>query len=411
MNGEDLRSLANRAEGIHGRADSRLTEVHARIATARRRRATEAVAGTSAAVLALVVGVVLLAGPAAQKKGEGPLPPADTETPARIARKIVYSDTLTAVPHRGDTPLSRVATVHVGDREVRIDQVLRTVQGWALKVTDAGAVYAKDDHTVWLTDGGEPKRIAEQACVDTTQDAGLAAGNAGPWAAWFDCSPASRGADLVVFDTVARREVVRHTVPSCRGRDPRWPAHKCSLKEVVGDHVYFSVLFDPARDVRRDFVLDVASDAVAVTPTGSLAQDIDSHPRGLIIGDDPETGVRTTGVGQLFRVVGTRLVPELNVDSEPVLARATFDTKTRGTVRLRLPRGYDVARNDPTADPPFFTLFEWLDDDTVVLVEGNTGTHVGDIVTCHLSGGRCEITVEAPRGEVTRIVVNDHLPG
>lgn len=409
MNGEDLRSLASRADGVNGRAETRLTEVHTRIATARRRRAVGAVAGTSAAVLALVVGAVLVSGPTGHEKGDGPLPPA--ETPAKIARKIVYSDTLSSVPHKGDLPLLRVATVHVGDREARIDQVLHTVQGWALVATDAGAVYARDDQTVWMTDGGEPHRIAERACVDTTQASGLAAGTGGPWVVWFDCSSASRGADLVVFDTVAGREVARHTVPSCRGRKAEWPAHKCEPELVVGDHVYFRVLVDAARDVRRGFVLDATSDELVPATPAALAGDIDSHPRGLVIGADRQTGIATTGLGQVFRVVGARLVPVVDSDSEPVLARAVFDTATGRAVQLRLPEGYRARRSDATDDPPFFFMSGWLDDDTVALVRGNTSTHLGDILVCHLSDGRCRVAVEAPHVDATRIVAGVQLPG
>lgn len=412
MNGEDLRSLGSRADTVRGRPETRLAEVHARIGAARRRRAVEAVAGTSVAVVALVVGVALLAGPAGQRKGNEPPPPANSHTPApKAVRKIVYSDDLVSIPHRGDTPLGRVGTIHVGDREVRIDQVLRTVQGWALRVTDAGAVYAKDDHSVWLTDGGEPQRIAVQACVDTTQYAGLATDNVGPWAVWFDCSPASQGRDLVVFDTVAGREVARHTVPSCRGRDPAWPAYKCELQGVVGEHVYFSVLVDANRDVRREHVFDVARDEVVAAGPTTYAEDLGSHPRGLVIGDDVPTGARTTGVEQVFRVVGSRLVPVRNSDLSEFDGTAAFDTGTGAAVRLRLPSGYHPRRADPTDDPPFFVLFEWLDDDTVALVRGNTSTHGGDILVCHLSGGPCEVAVEAPNGDATRIVVGGQLPG
>lgn len=411
MNGEDLRFLANRAEGIHGRADSRLAEVHARIATARRRRATEAVAGTSAAVLALVVGVVLLTGPAAQKKGEGPLPPADTETPAKIVRKIVYSDEQVPIPHRARTPLGRVVTIQVGDRQVRIDQVVRTVSSWALRVTDGGAVYAMDDHSVWLTDGGEPRRIAEQACVDTTQYAGIAAGNAGPWAVWFDCSPESQGRDLVVFDTASGREVVRHAVPDCRGRVPAWPANKCAPLDIVGEHVYFSVLRHPATDDSVEFVLDVPSDEVVRARRTTFAEDIDSHPRGLVIGDDIRSGFRSTGLRQVLRVVGRRLVPVLDMDADAPLPAETFDTATGRAVQLRLPDGYRAVRADPTDDPPFFVLFEWLDDDTVALARGNTSTHYGDILVCHLSDGRCEVAVKAPPGDAIRIVAHTEPPG
>jgi hypothetical protein len=412
MNGEDLRFLANRAEGVHGRPESRLTEVHARIRSVRRRRAAEAVGGACVVVLAVVVGVAALTGPGGDEKDDGPIPPASTRTPtAKAVRQIVYSDDLSSIPHRGDTPLSRVGIVHVGDREVRIDQVLRTVQRWALRVTDAGAVYAKDDGTVWLTDGGAPQRIAENACVDTTQYGGLATGNAGPWAVWFDCSPASRGADLVVFDTGSGREAARTSIPACRGRLASWPAYKCSPSDVIGGHVYFTAVVDDATDAQRAFVLDVATNELVRATPGTYARDIDANPRGLVIGDDRRTGYRTTGTDQQFLVRGSRLVAEMNVDSEQFPARAMFDTGTGRPVHLRLPDGYHPRRSDPTDDPPFFVLFEWLDNDTVALARGNTGTHYGDILVCHLSAGPCEVAVKAPGGTATRIVAGSHLPG
>jgi hypothetical protein len=411
MNGEDLRFLASRAEHVHGRADNRLAEVHARIAHARRRRAVEAVTGTSAAVLALVIGVVLVAGPVGPKKGDGPIPPITSEAPAKAVRKIIYSDNQVNIRHRAPTPLFRVVTIQVGDREVRIDQVARTVSSWALRVTDGGAVYAKDDRTVWLTDGGEPRRIAARACVDTTQADGLAAGNAGPWAVWFDCSAASRGADLVVYDTVAGQEVARHSVPECRGRSRAWPAARCSLSDVVGEHVYFSALVDPAGDVSRGFVLDVASDTVVATTPATYAEDIAGNPRGLVIGNDLQSGVRSSGLQQVFRAVGPRLLPVADSDLSQFATTSGFDTATGAEVRLRLPEGYHAVRNDPTDDPPFFVLFEWLDDDTVALARGNTGTHFGDILVCHLSDGRCAVAVAAPRGDATRIVAHLWPPG
>jgi hypothetical protein len=131
----------------------------------------------------------------------------------------------------------------------------------------------------------------------------------------------------------------------------------------------------------------------------------------LVVGTDVQSGIRTTGVGLVFRVVGPRLVPVRNSDQSEFVGAAAFDTGTGNAVRLRLPSGYRAVRSDATDDPPFFVLFEWLDDDTVALTRGNTSTHAGDIVVCHLSGGRCEVAVAAPRGDATRIVANGQLPG
>jgi hypothetical protein len=131
----------------------------------------------------------------------------------------------------------------------------------------------------------------------------------------------------------------------------------------------------------------------------------------LVIGDDRRTGLRTTGIGQDFRVVGSRLVPVLDVDGESSLARTTFITTSSDAVQLRLPSGYRAARSDSADDPPYFTLFEWVDDDTVALARGNTRTHYGDILVCHLPEGRCDVAVEAPQGDAIRLVVGGHLPG
>ena len=84
MNGEDLKSLGARAETVRGRADQRLAEVHARITSTRRRRAVQAAAGASAAIVALVIGIAILTGTAGPNKRNAtasPRPPghADVE--------------------------------------------------------------------------------------------------------------------------------------------------------------------------------------------------------------------------------------------------------------------------------------------------------------------------------------------
>jgi hypothetical protein len=247
--------------------------------------------------------------------------------------------------------------------------------------------------------------------VDTVNPSGLAAGNAGPLAVWFDCSAASQGRDLVVFDTVAGREVARHAIARCRGRDAAWPALKCQVRAVIGEHVYVDVILDERTDVRRHLVLDVGSDAVVAAAPGALAQDIDSHPRGLVIGDDLETGARSSGVPQVFRVVGPELVPVRDSSRSDFVPTSAFDTGTGDAIQLRLPRGYRAERSDATDDPPFFVMFEWLDDGTVALARGNTSTNFGDILVCHLADGRCEVAVKAPRGDAIRIVAHLSPPG
>jgi hypothetical protein len=417
MNGEDLKYLAHRAEAVRGRPDQRLAEVHARIRSARRRRAVEAIAGTSAAVLAIVVGIAVLTGPTApNNKHNPPPPPANSDTPAPerpTARKLVYSD-----GHGGGI----VRTLQVGDREVEIDQkVLMTHGGWSIVVTDAGAAYVKVNHSVWVTDGGRPQQIAHQACADTSGDhSGLAAGNAGTLVAWFDCSPASRG-DLVVFDTDLGHEVARHPDPSCRapGRGPLEGPYECVPDGVIGGHVYFGHVNRSGGLIEHQFRLDVTSGQVIPAGPAVYADDLRAHPRALVIGGSWSAGTPTDDTGAVvFHVVGSRLVPVIEFASDgPVRTRA-FDTATRQPVRFRLPAGYHP---DPAAGHvpgggyavgggDTFTPFEWLDDDTVALAQGDANW-VGDIITCHPSDGRCDLAVPWATHDRQRIAPGLGLPG
>lgn len=426
MNSEDLKFLASRAEPVRGRADQRLAEVHARIRSARRRRAAEAVAATSAAVLAIVVGIAVLTGPTAPNKHDPPPPPANSDTQApNPTRKIVYSDDLADGP-RPDAN-RRVRNLHVGDREVVIDQKLQTVRFWSMVVTDAGAVYTQVDHTVWFTDGGRPRQIAQQACADTSGDlpGGLATGNAGTLVAWFDCSPASRG-DLVVYDTSLGHEVARHAIPSCRAMEPATGRYECMPDAVIGEHVYFAHYNKAGRLIDHQFRVDVTSGQVIPAGPAVYADDLRIHPRALVIGDSWRAGTPTEAHsavhGAAFHVVGSRLVPVIfDQASEKYVRTRAFDTATGQPVRFHLPTGYHP---DPAAGfyvpgdsnsqalegSDRFTVFEWLDDDTVALGQGGINW-VGDIITCHLSDGRCDLAVKGPPHDRHRIAPGLALPG
>jgi hypothetical protein len=423
MNVEDLRDLADRADTVRGRPDQRLAEVHARIRSARRRRAVGAVAGTSAAVVAVVVGIAILTCPPASTKRNAPPPPANSDTPApSTTRKLVYSDDLRSRPVKtraGDfVPDIHVGTLQVGDRAVQIDQKVQMSHGgWTMVVTDAGAVYTKVDHTVWVTDGGRPQQIAQQVCADTSGDwRGLATGRAGPFVAWFDCSPASSG-DLVVYDTHLRHEVARQTVPSCR--TPGSGPYECVADALIGTHVYFGHINGSGRLVDHQFRLDVPSGQVIAAGPAVYADDLRTHPRALVVGDSWGAGTPTDDTGAVvFHAVGSRLVPVIfdPAADKDVRTRA-FDTATRQPVLLRLPAGYHP---DPAAGfhqpgellegTDTFTPFEWLDDDTVALAQGSINW-VGDILTCHLSDGRCELAVQEPPHDRHRIAPGLALPG
>ena len=77
---------------------------------------------------------------------------------------------------------------------------------------------------------------------------------------------------------------------------------------------------------------------------------------------------------------------------------------------MHLPRGYP-AHHDALGRGDF-SLFEWIDDNTVALV-GPSGWDdtpgYGDILTCRLSDGNCELAV--PGDGPVRVVPEIGLPG
>ena len=380
------------------------------------RRRIAAVLAAVAAVAVIALGGIVVG--SMQQQSQGPVDkPTKTDKDQRAVepqtRRIVWSDDLTELTPDNDTPETRVGTLHVGDHEVEIDQVLHSVRFWSMFVTDAGAVYAQDDQSVWFTDGGRPRKIASQACAISAGDyesLGLATGNAGPLVAWFDCAPASRG-DLVVYDTSAGREVARHPVPSCEAvfEPPSLPSSRsaCMPDAVVGQHVYFGHFDDEKQLVEHQFQFDVTSGQVHRAGQRAYLDDLRTQPRTLVIGDTWQTGTPTEANGVYFRPVGSRLVP-VNVgntmedDDAPTRA---FDTTTGQPVRLRLPSDYRPPSSDVGTS---FTIFEWLDDDTVALAQGGFSV-VGDIITCQISDGRCRLAAEpSSRGG---IVPSLPLPG
>ena len=220
-------------------------------------------------------------------------------------------------------------------------------------------------------------------------------GSSGPWAIWVDC-----GGDLVVFDTASGQEVARKPLPSCL--DEGW---YCEADDVVGEHAYFTREGGASGLQERRYRFDVSTGLVVAATDQMYADDLRSHSRGLVLGDSWRTGTRPLQVR--FDVVGSRLVPT-DVDSAPTKA---FDAATGRPVRLRLPRGTTPILQDPLARWGGFILFEWLDDDTVALVQSYEQRPVGgDIITCHLSDGRCRLAVPAGPPDQIRMVPGASFP-
>jgi hypothetical protein len=391
----------------------------------RRRRLTAVLGSAVAVVVVIAVALVLgtwLNGPV--KRSDGPVdrPTSSPEAPLpRPVRKIVYSDD---VAFAGPPSGSVIGTLQVGNRGVEIDQTVGVRNWGGISVTDAGAVYAQTDHSLWFTDGGPPQQIAEQACANPSGDQeDLATGNAGPLIAWFDCAPGSRE-DLVVSDTNLGREVARHTVPSCGAA---WAPdggqlRGCRPDGLIGDHVYFTHFNQAGRLIDHQFRLDLTSDKVIPAGPAMYAEDLRTHPRALVIGDSWRAGTLMAAHSALdgvdFRVVGSRLVPTAYVSaSDETVPTRAFNAATGHPVQFRLPKGYPpdpVPGFDTLADPDALTgnddfeTVQWVDDDTVALMGGL----LDDIITCHLSDGSCQIAVKQPPDNAKlRMMPGGILPG
>jgi hypothetical protein len=310
----------------------------------------------------------------------------DVFPPAAPVRKIVYSDTQLFSHTNG--------TIHFGDR------VVDTGDGFVhMDVTDDGFIYTTRGGA-WFSDGGTPEQIVSHLCgaaldgeFGNFANRVVMSANTGSLAAWFECTRGARATTLVVYDTASRRTVARRQLAVC-GTGPG--ADSCELFGLTSGQVYITHGVYKGSP-RPEYRFDVSTGRLSATTRKVYAADVRSQPRALVVGDTWQTGTATDGIGASFRVVGSRLVPWWRLpNGEQVLTKA-FDTATGRAVRLRLPAGYPKPA-------PTFTLFEWLDDDTVALSGGG-------ILTCHLSDGRCALAAKGPPTRDHRILPHLPLPG
>ena len=391
MKGEDLRFLAERAETVVGRTDQRLAEVHARIKSVRRRRAAAVAASASAAVLAVALGIAVLTGPTGSNRDNGPVPPADSRTTApaapaaSVTRAIVYGE---GWPIR---------TIHVGDRTVDIGDLLPSGPATPvyLNTTDDGVVLTvdTDESRIWFTNGTDVVPIGQVGVHTHLGSSRVVTGTSSSLAAWPDRSGGSW--QLVVYDTARRVEVARIDCP------------RCGSPEVVGSRVYWAG--NETLSSEPTTMFDAASGKTRRVPATAYAEDLASRPRGLIVGSSPGTATVSSGYGQVFRSDGRRLTPVLDLGpSSPGRTRwgptTASDTGSGRTLDLMPPA------NSPTN--LLFSVFDWLDDDRLALVQddGHGGFTAGDaqILVCRISTQQCRIAVLPPVG--SRWVANRDLP-
>jgi hypothetical protein len=392
VNTGELSRLADRADGVTGRQDERLAQVHSRIRLARRRRATGRSAAVGALVLALVVVTnALLTSPGPVPEPAPPKPDQVGPTPASV-RELTWTDEW--------WPSRRI---HYGDEviDTRLDV---TKHDFAqMDLTDDGVVVTTLDGRIWLADTSTVRQIGDsQVTHDFLAAFEVTTGDVGSLATWAEQPP--RGpAHHVVYDTALRREVAR--VRSA-------PSHS-KVVWVGRDVVYFEGRREGGK-LRR---LDIATGRMREASSSQYASDLLSGSRALVIGDTFDGGAAVAGRGVVFHRRGSHLLAARPDSNEGPLI-SVFDS-TGAPVRLRVPGGYDGARS--------FTVFQWIDDDRLAMMAGagsmgfvpgldpdlpEDSDGYGDILVCRVSTGTCVLALPGPGDEdVTRIVPHYGTPG
>jgi hypothetical protein len=406
VNTEEITTLlVERAGAVDSNRPERVDEVFSRIRTHQRRRTGAAVAGASCVVMALVVGVALLSGQS--PRSSDPVAPA-TSTPANPnpsapVRRVTYAD--------GYWPTT---TIHYGDRSVDISEQLAFgrpgfggISGVVhMDVTDDGVVFTTEGGGIWFTDGSSTHLIGEtQGYLGIRAAAVVASGTTGSRVAWVAESSKPKRTEIVVYDTQVDREVRRVSVPDCAD-----PLGSCELQGLIGDdHVYWAL--KDGTHARPDLLmrLEVSTGNVARVSADDLNADRAGAPRGIIVGESPETGLVSDGYGQVFAVERARLVPmqsSLAPDDPYNSPTPAFDTGTRKPLWFRVPTGYEGGADE-------FTAFEWLDDDQLALMNAANSwrQRTAEILVCRVSTRRCELVVAAKSGDRPRIAPHLGLPG
>lgn len=362
-----------------------------------RRGRLTAVAMAAVVVLVMVVGGVLVGRGGREATRPIEHPERHEKAPAR---KIVYGD---GVPGRA---------IHFGGRKVETGVAFAQID-----MTDNGFIYDPGgylgDGRLWFSDGGRPEQIASHVCIDPHGGPGeVTTANVGTLAAWFTCARHSPQS-LVVFDTASGREVVHRELAECP--DEQWVRFgPCAVDALIDGHVYITQTYyrhgGSGRVAYRSFVFDLAAGALSGSSPGALADDLRQQARGLVLGDSWSAGTPATGIGVHFDVTGSKLVPEVRLANGEAVRAKAFTTVTGQAVMLRLPSGHRGSAEG-------FELFEWLDDDTVALVAGGGWgwfPGYGDILTCTVSDGQCDLTVRGRangKDSPPRVVPHLGLPG
>jgi hypothetical protein len=268
-------------------------------------------------------------------------------------------------------------TVHYGDQSVTLPD--RVVE---IDVTDDGVAVRTADDRIWFTDGSgfdQVGVVGEAAYGDQMWGhyvGRMTSGSSGSLVAWLEF-PAPHSPEVVVYDTSARRVVVR--------ADPEMPSGtEAGLYSIDAESVYGFTDLTFGEDLWPNWRIDLATGAQTSQELEEY-QDIlssrESMARILLIshhpGSEPATFVPFDGLQQ-FAVRDARVEPQ---GEQPIFLR---DGLTGTDVSFDVPSGY------PGTNPVW--LVQWLDDDTVVLHSARRDAV--DLLECRISTRECSVAVQ-----------------
>ena len=313
-------------------------------------------------------------------------------------------------------------TIQYGDRALRpgldVTAIDITDDGLALIVVrpplDGGGEDANGE--IYFTDGSSTEKIGELTIEhDDLLDSLVKTSTSGSLVAWF--KPSGPDRSLVVYDTHEHRVLADVPIPACAADDV---TGDCHVDAVVGDRVYCG----PISGRVGSWCWTCAPRRFRRTDARALSEDLRSHPRGFVKGDNYDTdevvnqdinGQRPARQKQLVggeavffmpqgstlelsRVVGktgTKTDCDGEDDGTVAYCYGGFDTTGR-RLNLRLPTGYTPAENP-------YALFQWLDDDRFAVMAGATHdfglsgwSGYGDILVCDIAHERCTLAVPGP---------------
>lgn len=321
---------------------------------ARRRRWTGAVGGVAALVMAATAATF-----AADRLTGPDIAVAPTGQPPFQARQVSY-----AVG----------STINYGSRSIDVgDKVASYVQ------TDFGFVFATKDGEVYFADG---ERVSS---IGRTSPDGLylKADDSGPLAAWVEF-PEGAAPEFVVHDTATGDEVLRTSEGNDVGMGAFRDTDAAYVYAVDGEQVYVhsgrgAEVYDASTGDSRTLDEKAVPFTVSDVADGVIARLDNRDGEGTItIGrgwSDQGTTIPASGQGYLSPAGAYFSVEDADV-------MRVFDTSTGNEVDLPVP-GY-----------AFKVVYQWLDDDTAVLVALDSETGPFDILTCDIPTGSCSVAVE-----------------